>query len=64
MTKKQLHEAYHKLANEAMAVQRRVDLIAQHRAFFDNGWKANWKFKPDNECCQECTEQWEKYGKH
>jgi hypothetical protein len=42
VTKKQLNEAYHKLANESMAIQRRTYLRDQHREVFDMLWRIDY----------------------
>jgi hypothetical protein len=64
MTKNQLTEAYHKLANEAMAVQRRVELRDQHREVFDRLWKAEISRQKKLGCCEECERQEYEYGAH
>ena len=64
MDKLDLNKAYHQLATEACKVQRRLDLIAQHREFMNKLWKNNWnESKSDNYCCQDCEGQEAEYGK-
>jgi hypothetical protein len=42
MKKSELIEAYHKLANEGMAIQRRTYLRDQHREVFDMLWRIDY----------------------
>ena len=62
MTKSELNEAYHQLANEACAVQRRLDTQTQHREVFDMFWITDFKKAKKTRCCDECDGQEKEYG--
>lgn len=54
MKESELIEAYHQLANEAMGVQRRIELRNQHWEVFDLLSRTDFKRSVDRCECEEC----------
>jgi hypothetical protein len=62
MTKQELTDAYHTLANEALKDRIRFEKRREMIEMFDTLWGVDWEKKRRTECCEECSNQEAEYG--